>query len=190
MPNINLLPWRAMQLRRMQQRFIRICIFTALAALLMTVTVGQMIHGAVRDQERLNALIQADIDAISLQIRQREPVRLQQDQLLRRLQAVDDLKRGQGELILLLSRVALHAAPERYLTRLSRKGLHLTFEGVATDSRSVSELMRQLAQWDALDNPQLTHIRRRHDQGVTVFSLQMVQKPPLMYSDDRTQRLR
>jgi type IV pilus assembly protein PilN len=171
MPRINLLPWRDQQRKERQLKF-----FAALgAAVVLSIAVAfvaYVMFGLLIDaQERRNEQLKSQIKVLDKQIEEINDLEAQKQRFISRMQIIEKLQRSRPEVVHLFDEMVKMMPDGTYLTSVQETGNKLKFEGVAQSSTRVSSLMRNIADSQWLQNPELEVVQTKNDAVGSNFVL-------------------
>ena len=171
MPRINLLPWRDQQRKERQLKF-----FAALGgAVVLSIAVAfvaYVLFGLLIDaQERRNAQLKSQIKVLDKQIEEINDLEAQKQKFISRMQIIEKLQRSRPEVVHLFDEMVKIMPDGTYLTSVKETGNKLKFEGVAQSSTRVSSLMRNIADSQWLQNPELEVVQTKSDAVGSSFVL-------------------
>lgn len=179
MPRINLLPWREELRQQRQRKFTQGMLLVMLAAILFIVGLAQLIKQQQHAQESRNQFILLQIGLQNNEIKEVQALKKQRDTLLAWVDIVHQLQSNRGVIVNQLNLLAHSVVDDLYFTSIKQTGGILTLEGEAKTNRQISDLMRQLAQSEIMNEPLLTDVSAsRINPGFSQFTLQIVQQRP------------
>ena len=177
MAKINLLPWREELRQERQQEFIGIIVAVAIAAAALVWFVTGQVESQYKDQQRRNAFIQKEMAVLSEQITEIQALRDKRDQLLERMQLIQNLQGNRPIIVRLFDEVARSIPDDLYFTSLDIKGTQVMVKGRAKSNNRVAALMRNFDDSDWFDAPNLISVKAGKD-GYNTFEVTMIQVDP------------
>lgn len=177
MAKINLLPWREELRKERQQEFIGIIVAVAIAAAALVWFVTGQIESQYQSQKYRNAFIQKEMNVLSEQITEIQALRDKREQLLERMQLIQNLQGNRPIIVRLFDEIARSIPDDLYFTSLDIKGTRVTVEGRAKSNNRVAALMRNFDDSDWFDAPNLISVKAEKD-GYNTFEVTMIQVDP------------
>jgi type IV pilus assembly protein PilN len=177
MAKINLLPWREELRKERQQEFIGIVVGVAIAAAALVWFVTGNIEGQYKAQQSRNAFVQKEMSVLSEQISEIKQLRDKREQLLERMQLIQNLQGNRPIIVRLFDEVARSIPDDLYFTSLEIKGTQVTVKGRAKSNNRVAALMRNFDDSDWFDAPNLISVKAEKGDYNT-FEVTMVQVDP------------
>jgi type IV pilus assembly protein PilN len=159
MPRINLLPWREERRKRRQKNFNAAL---AGAAILAIVVVGYWHHAMSQHidyQHRRNQYLKTEISHLDKRIASIKTLKKQRKALVSRMKVIEKLQQSRPLAVHVFDQLIKTLPDGVYLTRVSEKGDTLNIKGDARSSARISTYMRNIANSDWLDHPNLTVIK-------------------------------
>jgi type IV pilus assembly protein PilN len=186
MPRINLLPWRDQQRRERQMAFF-VALGGAVAVAAVVAFVAYLMLGAMIDaQEQRNERLKVEIKILDKQIEEINDLEAQKQKFISRMQIIEKLQRSRPEVVHLFDELVKVMPDGTYLTSVKESGNKLTFEGVAQSSTRVSSLMRNIADSQWMQNPDLKVVQTKSDTVGSSFVLD-AQQISVISGDDTSQ---
>lgn len=159
MIKINLLPWREELRKEKQQAF-----NNALAiAMMCTGIVFAGVHFYISDlqdyQARRNQFLQTEITVLDKQLADIKNIEEKKSRLINKITVIHNLQRSRPETVHLFNEIP-HATPDGlFMTKLTRVGRDLTFEGKSQSNALISAFMSAIEQSPWLQTPSLDVIQ-------------------------------
>jgi type IV pilus assembly protein PilN len=159
MIKINLLPWREELRKQKQQNFTN----ASIASMVATVLIFAGIHFYVANeqdyQEQRNKILQNEIALLDKQIIDIKNIDEQKMGLINKITIIHNLQRSRPEIVRLFSEIP-HIVPDGlYITKMTRTGRNLVFEGKAQSNALVSAFMSGIDDSPWLQTPSLDVIK-------------------------------
>ena len=159
MIKINLLPWRE-ELKKEKQRE-----FNNLFALCMMLTACLFaafhfhISGLQDYQARRNQFLQNEIDQLDKQIVDIKNIEEQKTRLINKISVIHNLQRSRPEIVHLFDEIPRATPDGLFMTKLTRTGRDLIFEGKSQSNALVSAFMSSIQNSPWLQTPSLDVIQ-------------------------------
>jgi type IV pilus assembly protein PilN len=156
---INLLPHREAARRRRRESFYATLGLFALLGGVVSGAVFLWYSAQISDQQGRNAMLQAEIKQLEVQIKDIATLQQEIAGLRARQQAVEDLQADRNMPVHLLNELVRQLPDGVYVTSVKQDNQVITIQGVAQSNERVSELLRNLANaspW--LSRPELVEI--------------------------------
>ncbi|MEX0729569.1 MAG: PilN domain-containing protein [Aquisalimonadaceae bacterium] len=177
---INLLPWREELKKERQKQFY--VILGVAAALGVGVWLGGRTHlsGQIDYHDLRNNMLRTEIRSLDRQITRIRELEAVRDQLNARMEVIKDLQSERPQIVHMFEQMVLTLPEGLYLQSLSQEGPNLTLTGVGQSNARVSSYMERLDGSDWLQDPDLTVIEVRQQDGIRVsdFTLRVIQSAP------------
>lgn len=159
MTTINLLPWREDLRHAARKEFL--ILFAVVFILSVSIwTLGvNVIKAKVQRLQKVNATLQNDLDLLEPKMAAIALAQTELDHLVAKRDALEKLQLERRVTVRLLEQVVYQIPSGVYLTRFDRKGMQLTFEGVAESNVRVSEFMQKIGRSKWITEPHLAEIK-------------------------------
>ncbi|WP_422418002.1 PilN domain-containing protein [Pseudomonas sp. GZD-222] len=145
MPALNLLPWREQSRHVGIRRLQGLLLGVGLLAVLIVWVADQLGRQVQQRQMRERTSIHQAIERLDAQLAQVAQLKVEQEQVEHRLQALGHLQ-GKQLFLLELFESLERAVPQGvYLTAVTREGMHLHIHGLARSGSLVAQLLRNLS---------------------------------------------
>lgn len=180
MTRINLLPWREELKKQRQVEFYVILGITAALGAAVWYAGHWHLTGLVDYHEHRNQMLQDEIARLDRQIEEIEELETLRDQLLARMNVIEELQAGRPQIVHLFEEVATTLPDGVYLERLEQRSDRLTIAGVAQSNARISDYMERLDDSAWLTDPDLEviEVQERDSSRVSDFSLRIRQTQP------------
>lgn len=165
MARINLLPWREAERRRRQREFI---IATGVAVgLVLLIGVGVRFHfqALIDGQKKRNSLLDQEIVALNVRIRQIEKLEKTKADLLARMNIIQQLQESRPEIVHLFDELVVSVPDGVFVTQVSQSGNRVEVKGRAQSNARVSAFMRNVHASRWINDPQLLVIENKDQTG-------------------------
>lgn len=159
MTDINLLPWRDTLRKAIKREFL--IVMTIILALIISILIigVNVINSKMQRQLKFNAALQTDMEVLETKISAIKTIKIELNNLAAKQDALEKLQSERILIVRLLEEIVYQTPSGVHLTRLNKKGLQLTFEGVAESSVRISEFMQKIAQSKWIAEPHLIEIK-------------------------------
>jgi type IV pilus assembly protein PilN len=155
MIRINLLPHREEKRKAKRQQFYALSGLVVVLAALMVFFGWTLNERAITSQQEKNSFLKTEIEKLDKQIAQIKSLKDEIGILLKKKEIIETLQRDRGMAVTLLVEIARQVPEGAYLKSLKQTGPKVALTGVSQSNSRVSELMRNLAQSTAFENPRL-----------------------------------
>ena len=155
MYQFNLLPWRALRRRERQRQFLSVLGLSALAAVMIVMSVSWWTGQLIRNQEARNDFLEREIAKLDQQIREIRDLEEQRASLLERKEIIEQLQKNRTLVVHLFDQLARTLPEGVVMTRIQHQDQQVTIEGRAQSNARVSSYMRNLENSDWLHQPAL-----------------------------------
>lgn len=178
MARINLLPWREQLRREKQRQFGFIAVGSVVLMALVVLYVHLHIDAIIEYQQSRNEHLKNEIRAVEARIKEIEELEKKKQQLIARMQVIEQLQSNRPEAVHLLEEL-VKAVPEGlYLAAFRQDGKTLTIEGKAESNARVSSFMRSLDASSWLAGPKLEYIQTEGSEKTRAFRMTVTQDSP------------
>lgn len=155
MIKINLLPWREELRKEKQQAFVT----SMSTAMGITVCILVGIHIYFSNQQEYqaqrNKILQDEITVLDQKIVNIKNVEVQKTRLINKITVIHNLQRSRPEIVHLFNEIPRITPEGLFITKLTRTGRDLVFEGKAQSNALVSAFMSAIATSQWLQTPSL-----------------------------------
>lgn len=155
MIRINLLPHREEKRKAKRQRFFALSGMVVVLAALIIFLGWTINEQAIASQQEKNAFLKTEIEKLDKQIAQIKSLKDEIGILLKKKEVIETLQRDRGMAVMLLVEIARQVPEGAYLRSLKQTDMKVALTGFAQSNSRVSELLRNLAQSPAFQNPRL-----------------------------------
>jgi type IV pilus assembly protein PilN len=177
MAKINLLPWREELRKERQKEFLSIIVAVAIAAAALVWFITGQVESQYKSQKYRNTFIQKEISVLSEQITEIKALRNKREQLLERMELIQNLQGNRPIIVRLFDEIARSIPDDLYLTSLDIKGTRVMVKGRAKSNNRVAALMRNFDDSDWFNAPNLISVKA-HKGGYNTFEMSMIQINP------------
>jgi type IV pilus assembly protein PilN len=161
MAKINLLPWRAERRKQRQTEFYGMLGGAALAAVLIAFGVVQYFAHLIDTQNRRNSLLQTEIKALDVKIKEIEALDKKKAELLQRKLVIEQLQASRSQMVHLFDELVRTIPDGVRLNTIKQTGEELTLDGVAQSNARVSSYIRALEGSGWMNSPDLSIIEAK-----------------------------
>lgn len=180
MTRINLLPWRdELKKQRTVEFYVILGVVAALGA--ATWYAGHWYYeGLISYHEHRNSILEDEISQLEQEIAEIDELDEQREQLLARMNVIEDLQAGRPQIVHLFEEVATSIPDGVYLESMEQNNDRISLSGVAESNARVSNYMEALDESPWLMDPDLDVIEVQEKGGARVsnFTLQVDQTTP------------
>lgn len=155
MIRINLLPHREEKRKAKRQRFYAMSGLVVVLGALIVLLGWTVNDQAISAQKEKNEFLKLEIEKLDKQIAQIKSLKDEIAILLKKKEIIESLQRDRGMAVKLLVEIARQVPEGAYLKSMKQSGLKVSLAGISQSNSRVSELMRNLAQSTAFENPRL-----------------------------------
>jgi len=183
--NINLLPWRETHRKEKNLEFGVAIGIAALIAAAIGFAGFKYADDEVAFQQSRNDRLNQEIAQLQLELKEIEKLEETKNNLLSRMEVVQDLQSLRPQVVHLFQEVAENLPDGVYLTSMNQQAQdQLVIEGRAESNARVSALMRRLDQSNFLKNPTLELIEANKTDGFSTFKMNLYQVVPNQNEED------
>jgi type IV pilus assembly protein PilN len=175
MPRVNLLPWRDAERKRRRQEFLLGAVAALASAGLVWLIVNWQFQSAIDYQNERNQRLKTEIAALDKQITEILGLEQQKQQLIARMEVIEQLQRSRPEVVHLFDQLVRTLPDGVYLTLVSQNNRRIQLRGRAQSSTRVSTYMRNLDASEWLGDPALEVVQTRGtgDAEFTLYARQV-----------------
>lgn len=168
MASINLLPWREAQRRERNRATLVVCVAMWAVAGLIVFAGKLFMDSRINYQEERNAFVQQEIDALSKVISEIETLKNKRDQLLARMQVIQDLQLNRSQIVHVFDDLVSKLPKGVYYDSINKSNNNFSIDGKAQSNGRVSALMRSLDASEWFDNASLNVVDVIDQNGALV----------------------
>jgi len=159
MARINLLPWRDAKREERKKHFLLALGATLAIAAGLVFLSGQFLDGLLEQQNARNQFIQTEIAKLDERIKKVREVREQRQQILGRMQVIQDLQGNRSLMPHLFDQLVRTLPDGVFFSSLDMQGQRINISGYAESSNRVSALMRNMDSSPWLSGATLSAVR-------------------------------
>ncbi|MBE0485819.1 PilN domain-containing protein [Marinobacter sp.] len=180
MAKINLRPWREELRAEKQKQFIVMILGAVIIAGGLTFLWKSDMDSRVAYQQSRNAYIETATKQLDQQITEIENLKRQRDELLARMQVIQDLQGTRPVIVRVFDELVRTLPDGLYYTDLKRTGERIEIIGMAESNSRISNLMRRFEESDWFTNPNLSNVAAADARraGYSQFNLAVQQRTP------------
>lgn len=180
MAKINLRPWREELRAEKQQQFIVMLVGAVVVAAGLTFLWKTDMDNRIDYQESRNAYIETATSQLDSQIREIEDLKKQRDELLARMQVIQDLQGKRPVIVRVFDELVRTLPDGLYYRDLGKQGERVSIVGMAESNSRISTLMRNFERSDWFNEPNLTNVAAADNRraGYSQFNLSVNQVTP------------
>ncbi|MFO7594001.1 MAG: PilN domain-containing protein [Pseudomonadota bacterium] len=173
MARINLLPWREELRLQKKKEFLTVVGMSAILAAVVVLAVHIYMAGLIGFQEEQNNILKNEIKLVEKKIKEIEDLERQKEQLIARMQVIEELQANRPEIVYLFDEIANVLPDGLYLTKISQEKRTIKLNGKAQSNARVSAFMRRLEASEWFSEPRLDIIstKKERDRKTREFTL-------------------
>jgi type IV pilus assembly protein PilN len=164
MTEINLLPWRDTLRHAIKREFLIVMTIILVLAISILIIGVNVIKVKMQRQLKVNIALQTRIDLLELKFSAIKTIQSELHSLAAKQDALEKWQSERMLMVRLLEQVVYQTPSGVYLTRFDKKGMGLTFEGVAESNVRVSEFMQKIGRSQWIVEPNLMEIKVSSDK--------------------------
>lgn len=166
MIRINLLPHRQIKRAERQRQFNLMLVGTAILAGAIIFMGNTFISAQLSSQNERNQRLEAANAKLDKEIEEIKELKSQINDVLERKQIVENLQSNRSQAVVVLDDLSRQLPEGTYLKQISQKGSLIDLHGVADTNARVATLVRNLANSEWMETPNLLEI-----QAVTISNV-------------------
>ncbi|ERS88716.1 MULTISPECIES: PilN domain-containing protein [Marinobacter] len=186
MAKINLRPWREELRAEKQKQFVVMILGAVIIAGGLAFLWKSDMDSRIAYQQSRNAYIETATKELDKQIKEIENLKRQRDELLARMQVIQDLQGKRPVIVRVFDELVRTLPDGLYYTDLKKAGERLDIVGMAESNSRISNLMRQFEDSEWFANPNLTNVAAADSarSGYSQFNLSVRQRTPEPEGED------
>lgn len=186
MAKINLRPWREELRAEKQKQFVVMMLGALIIAGGLAFLWKSDLDSRIAYQQSRNAYIETATKELDKQIKEIENLKRQRDELLARMQVIQDLQGKRPVIVRVFDELVRTLPDGLYYTDLKKAGDRLDIVGMAESNSRISNLMRQFEDSEWFANPNLTNVAAADSAraGYSQFNLSVQQRTPELEAED------
>ena len=187
MAKINLRPWREELRAEKQKQFVVMILGAAIVAGGLVFLWKSDMDNRIAYQQSRNAYIETAAKKLDQQIREIESLKQKRDELLARMQVIQDLQGKRPVIVRVFDELVRTLPDGLYYTDLKRAGDRVSIVGMAESNSRISTLMRQFEESLWFADPNLSNVSAADSRraGYSQFNLSVQQKTPEPEAEDK-----
>ncbi|WP_372965977.1 PilN domain-containing protein [Marinobacter sp.] len=178
MAKINLRPWREELRAEKQKQFVVMMLGAVIIAAGLVFLWKSDTDSRIAYQQSRNAYIETATKQLDKQITEIENLKRQRDELLARMQVIQDLQGKRPVIVRVFDELVRTLPDGLFYVDLKRTGERIDIVGMAESNSRISNLMRHFDESEWFTNPNLTNVSAADDlrSGYSEFNLSVQQK--------------
>lgn len=187
MAKINLRPWREELRAEKQKQFVVLMLGAVIIAGGLAFLWKSDLDSRIAYQQSRNAYIETATKELNKQIKEIEDLKRQRDELLARMQVIQDLQGKRPVIVRVFDELVKTLPDGLFYTDLKKTGERLEIVGMAESNSRISNLMRQFEDSEWFANPSLSNVAATDSErsGYSQFNLAVQQKTPEPEGEDK-----
>ncbi|WP_372926007.1 PilN domain-containing protein [Marinobacter sp.] len=187
MAKINLRPWREELRAEKQKQFVVMILGAAIIAGGLAFLWKTDMDNRIAYQESRNAYIETATKQLDKQIREIEDLKRKRDELLSRMQVIQDLQGKRPVIVRVFDELVRTLPDGLYYTSLKKTGERVEIVGMSESNSRISSLMRRFEQSDWFNDPNLSNVAAADNTraGYSQFNLSVQQQTPEPEGEDK-----
>ena len=180
MAKINLRPWREELRAEKQKQFVVMILGAAIIAAGLVFLWKTDMDNRIAYQQSRNAYIETATKQLDAQIKEIEDLKRQRDELLARMQVIQDLQGKRPVIVRVFDELVRTLPDGLYYTDLQKTGDVVKIVGMAESNSRISALMRAFEESDWFADPGLANVSAADSSraGYSQFNLTVKQRTP------------
>lgn len=177
---INLLPWRE-ELRETRKReFLNVLVGVVLAAGIIIFGFDRFYNAAIDTQNARNTFLTKEIQVLEERINEIKLLQQKRNELLSRMQVIQELQGNRPIIVRIFDEMARQLADRVFYSQITMQGKRLAISGIAESNTRISSQLRNFADSEWFDKPNVTEINAAPTFGpqASRFSLSVEQSAP------------
>ncbi|MCL7945917.1 PilN domain-containing protein [Marinobacter sp. ATCH36] len=186
MAKINLRPWREELRAEKQKQFVVMILGAAIIAGGLVFLWNTDMDNRIAYQESRNAYIETATKQLDKQIREIEDLKRKRDELLSRMQVIQDLQGKRPVIVRVFDELVRTLPDGLYYTSLKKTGERVDIVGMSESNSRISSLMRRFEGSDWFNEPNLSNVAAADNAraGYSQFNLSVQQQTPEPEGED------
>jgi type IV pilus assembly protein PilN len=159
MATINLRPWREELRQEKQKEYLSVLVFVAIVAFAIWWFVSGAYSTTIDAQQARNNYLSVQSKALDEEIKEIKELRAKKNQLLDRMQLIQDLQGNRPVIVRIFDEMARVMPEELFFQDIKVKGKSFIINGRAANNDQISTLMRNFDQSSWFTNPNLQDVK-------------------------------
>ena len=168
MAHLNLLPWRELRRKELNDQVRNIAIGVAILMAGVVYWAYLFMGGLIEDQDQRNRFLEAEIKKVEQELKEVNKVKKQKAQLIARMEVIQKLQSDRTRMVKLFDGLARNLPKGMYLNLFEIKGNKITLQGSADSNGTISKFMRLIEGSEYFTTPNLNVINIKNDKGLRV----------------------
>jgi len=187
MAKINLRPWREELRAEKQKQFVVMILGAAIVAAGLAFLWKTDLDNRIAYQQSRNAYIETATKELDEQIREIENLKRKRDELLSRMQVIQDLQGKRPVIVRVFDELVRTLPDGLFYTDLKKTGDRVDIVGMAESNSRISTLMRRFDESDWFTDPNLSNVAEADSRraGYSQFNLSVQQQTPEPEGEDK-----
>ncbi|MFL1455623.1 PilN domain-containing protein [Marinobacter sp. GN3S48] len=187
MAKINLRPWREELRAEKQKQFVVMILGAAIVAAGLAFLWKTDMDNRIAYQQSRNAYIETATKQLDEQIREIENLKRKRDELLSRMQVIQDLQGKRPVIVRVFDELVRTLPDGLFYTDLKKAGDRVDIVGMAESNSRISTLMRRFDESDWFTDPNLSNVAAADNRraGYSQFNLSVQQQTPEPEGEDK-----
>lgn len=177
MATINLRPWREELRQERQKEYISALFLVAIVAGAIWWFVSEAYGASIESQLERNGYIELQSKALDKKINEIRELRSKKDELLDRMQLIQDLQGNRPVIVRVFDEMARVMPEELFFKEVRVQGKNFSIIGMAASNDQVSTLMRNFDKSAWFENPNLQDVKANKG-GYNSFNMRVTQTRP------------
>lgn len=175
---INLRPWREERRQNQQKKFTKLSFLALFFGLFISTLLWHSTTSSIAAIQEENQLIKNSRAALDTEIKEVANLRDKRQQLLKRIEVIQQLQNNRPITIELMDQLASSINDGIYLTEIKRTDNSLLIQGRARPSQAVAAWMRSLKEQPRFNEPVLRSLITDEKTNITRFDLLLPLQEP------------
>lgn len=183
---INLLPWREELREQKKKEFLNVLVGVLLFAGILVFGVDRFYNTAIDNQQARNNFLDREIKTLEERIDEIKLLQQQRNQLLSRMQVIQELQGNRPVIVRLFDELARQLADRVFFSSITFQNNKLDIRGIAESNNRISAQLRNFDESDWFASPNVTAITADQNYGAQAsrFTLTVDQSAPRKEGED------
>lgn len=177
MATINLRPWREELRQEKQKEYVSVLALVAIVAAAIWWFISGAYGSAIDSQRERNNYLDVQSSALDKKIKEIKELRTKKDELLDRMQLIQDLQGNRPVIVRVFDEMARVMPEELFFKDIQVQGKEFSITGRAASNDQISTLMRNFDKSAWFQNPNLYDVKANKG-GYNSFSMGVTQTRP------------
>ncbi|MCB1644998.1 MAG: PilN domain-containing protein [Pseudomonadales bacterium] len=177
---INLLPWREELREQRKKEFLNVLVGVIVFAGVIIFAVDRFYNAEIDTQISRNNFLTAEIKTLEDKIQEIQLLQQKRNELLSRMKVIQELQGNRPIIVRVFDELARKLAERVFYTSVTYQNKQVEITGVAESNNRISSQLRNFAESDWFDKPNVTAIKAEPAYGpqASEFQLQVEQTTP------------